>query len=414
MTAPRHVAIVGASVAGLTAAESLRKREGFDGRITLIGDEPHLPYDRPPLSKQVLSGKWEPERAALRRAADIEALQLDLLMGHKAVALRPSQRTVELAAGAAVDCDAVVIATGIVPRQLPFLRDVAGVHLLRTLDDCLALRADLLAAQRVIVVGAGFLGTETAATARGFGCDVVLVDIVSEPLTLQLGPEMGRLVAELHRANGVDLRTGVGVDRPIVQDGRIRGLVLADGAEVAADVVVVAVGSTPATGWLQGAGLDLSNGVICDPNCQAAPSVYAAGDVACWPHRHVGGLVRVEQRTNAAEQAQAVAHNLLAGEGQQQPYAPINFAWTDQYDVKIQMYGHRGPDSTFCLLEGSPEENKFVGAYRAAGRIEAVLAWNSPRALLRYRELAFTADTLADDEVVPLPAGLVLPESATG
>lgn len=389
MTPPRHVVIVGASVAGLSAAEGLRKREGFDGTIALIGDEPHLPYDRPPLSKQVLSGKWEPQRAALRRPSDIDALDLDLRLGRSAVALRPALRSVELDDGTSIESDAVVVATGLIPRQLPFLRGVAGVHVLRTLDDSLALRDDLLTGAQVVVIGAGFLGTEIAATAREMGCEVVLVDVVPEPLALQLGPEMGRLVAALHRERGVDLRTGIGIERAVVEDGRVRGVVLTDGTTVPADVVVVAIGSTPATDWLSGAGLTVDNGVVCDATCHAAPQIYAAGDVARWPHHHVGALLRVEQRTNAAEQGLAVAHNLLADEAARQQYAPVNYSWTDQYDVKIQMYGHRSAEATFGIIEGDPAENKFIAGFHAGERLVAVLAWNSPRALLQYRPMVF-------------------------
>jgi 3-phenylpropionate/trans-cinnamate dioxygenase ferredoxin reductase subunit len=389
MSGLRRIAIVGASVGGLTTAESLRRR-GFDGVISLIGEEVHPPYDRPPLSKQVLSGKWTPDRASLRRAADIAALELDLRTGTRATGLRPGLRQVELDGGQAVECDAAVIATGLRPRQLPMLRGLVGVHVVRTIDDTLALRAAVLEAERLIVVGAGFLGTEIAATIREMGPRVTLVDLVPEPVTLQLGHEMGRLVAQLHRDHGVDVRMGVGVAEPIVDNNRIRGLVLTDGSRVPADLVVTAVGSVPATQWLRGAGLDLTDGLVCDAMCRASPGVYAVGDVARWLHANVGGHIRIEQRTNAAEQAQAVARNLLAGSGAP-PYAPLNFAWTDQYDVKIQMYGHRRADATFALIEGSPRDGRFVGAYLDGGQVTAVVGWNSPKSLLRHRELVRAA-----------------------
>jgi len=385
MSGLRRIAIVGASVGGLTTAESLRRR-GFDGVISLIGDEVHLPYDRPPLSKQVLSGKWTPDRASLRRAADIAALELDLRTGTKATGRRPGLRRVELDDVTAVECDAAVIATGLRPRRLPMLHGLAGVHVVRTLDDTLALRAAVLEAERVIVVGAGFLGTEIAATITEAGPQVTVVDLVPEPVTLQLGQEMGRIVAQLHRDHGVDVRMSVGVAEPIADNNRIRGLVLTDGSRVLGDVVVTAIGSVPATQWLRGAGLDLTDGLVCDATCRAAPGVYAVGDVARWPHANVGGHIRVEQRTNAAEQAQAVARNLLAGSGAR-PYAPLNFSWTDQYDVKIQLYGHRRADATFALIEGSRGEGRFVGAYTDGGRVTAVVGWNSPKSLLRHREL---------------------------
>jgi 3-phenylpropionate/trans-cinnamate dioxygenase ferredoxin reductase component len=389
MSGLRRIAIVGASVGGLTTAESLR-RHGFDGVISLIGDEVHLPYDRPPLSKQVLSGKWTADRASLRRAGDIAALELDLRTGTKAIGLRPGLRQVELDGGRAVECDAAVIATGLRPRQLPMLHGLAGVHVVRTIDDALALRDAVLEAERLIVVGAGFLGTEIAATIREIGPEVTLVDLVREPVALQLGQEMGRLVAQLHRDHGVDVRMGVGVAEPIADNSRVRGLMLTDGSRVPADLVVTAVGSVPATQWLHGAGLDLTDGLVCDAMCRASPGVYAVGDVARWPHANVGRHIRIEQRTNAAEQAQAVARNLLAGSGAR-PYAPLNFAWTDQYDVKIQMYGHRRTDATFALIEGSPRDGRFVGAYLEGGLVTAVVGWNSPKSLLRHRELVRAA-----------------------
>jgi 3-phenylpropionate/trans-cinnamate dioxygenase ferredoxin reductase component len=385
MSGPRRIAIVGASVGGLTTAESLR-RDGFDGVITLIGDEVHLPYDRPPLSKQVLSGKWAPDRASLRRETQIAALELDLRTGTKATRLRPGQRRVELDDGRSVECDAIVIATGLRPRRLPMFRGLDGVHVVRTIDDALALRAAVLAAERVVVVGAGFLGTEIAATVREMGPAVTLVDLVPEPVTLQLGQQLGRLVARLHADHGVGLRMNAAVAEPIVDKGRVRGLVLTDGSRVPADLVVTAIGSAPATDWLRGAGLDLTDGIVCDATCRAAPGVFAVGDVASWPHRHVGGRIRVEQRTNAAEQAQAVARNLLAGSGAR-PYAPVNFAWTDQYTVKIQMYGHRTAGARFTLIEGTPGEDRFVGAYVTGERVTAVVGWNSPKSLVRHREL---------------------------
>lgn len=385
MSGPRRIAIVGASVGGLTTAESLR-RLGFDGVITLIGDEVHLPYDRPPLSKQVLSGKWTPDRASLRRETEIAALELDLRIATKATRLRPGLRQLELDDGSAVECAAIVIATGLRPRRLPALHGLGGVHVVRTIDDTLALRGAVLEAGRVVVVGAGFLGTEIAATIRQMGPAVTLVDLVPEPVTLQLGQEMGRLVAGLHRDHGVDLRMNAGVAEPIGDKGRIRGVVLTDGSRVPADLVVTAIGAVPATDWLRGAGLDLTDGLVCDAMCRAAPGVYAVGDVARWTHGHVGGQIRVEQRTNAAEQAQAVARNLLAGSGAR-PYAPLNFAWTDQYTVKIQIYGHRTAGATFSLIEGSPGEDRFVGAYRDGERVTAVVGWNSPKSLARHREL---------------------------
>jgi 3-phenylpropionate/trans-cinnamate dioxygenase ferredoxin reductase subunit len=385
----RHVAIIGAAVAGLSTAESLR-RSGYDGEITLVGDELHEPYDRPPLSKQILSGKWEPERVALRQQGDLANLELNLRLGIRATSLDLNRRAVQLDTGEHLPFDALVIATGLRARWLPAFVGLSGAHVMRTINDSLALKAEIRPGRKITVIGAGFLGTEIAATAQLLGAEVSLVDIVPEPLTLQLGPEIGRMAADLHREHGVDLRTGVGVEDVLSADGQITGLMLTDGSKIDAEIVVVAIGSVPATDWLEGSGLDLTGGVVCDEYCRAAEGVYAAGDVARWRHETIGDYVRLEQRTNAAEQGQAVGRNLMAAPGEQSPYRPINFGWTDQYDVKIQIYGHRSPLSKFAIVEGSREAGHFIGAYRHGKHVTAVVGWNSARALRKYREWVFT------------------------
>jgi NADPH-dependent 2,4-dienoyl-CoA reductase/sulfur reductase-like enzyme len=389
MSAPESVAIVGGSLAGLTVAESLR-RLGYTGSITMIGEEPHHPYDRPPLSKQVLSGKWEPEKTMLRGSEQIEALGLDLRLGVLATAVDRERRRVTLSDGEEVGYDVLVAATGLRPRWLPMFRDMAGVHVLRTLEDCLGLQADFTPDRRVLVIGAGFLGTEIAATLRDLGATVSLVDVVTEPLTLQLGPELGMLVAELHQSRGVDLRVGVGVAEAASTDGRVSQVTLTDGSRLEVDLVVLAIGTVPATEWLEGTGLDLTGGLVCDTMCRAAADVYAVGDVARWPQRETGALLRVESRANAVEQAQAAAHNILAGPDAQEEYRPVNFGWTDQYDAKIQIYGHRTPVSQFCLLEGDPADGRFAGAYLHEGRITGVVGWNAVRMLRSYQKLPYT------------------------
>jgi 3-phenylpropionate/trans-cinnamate dioxygenase ferredoxin reductase component len=397
VNAPRSVAIVGGSIAGLTTAESLR-RLGFDGRISLIGDELHDPYDRPPLSKQILCGKWQPEKAALRRPGQVDALELDFRHGVTATGVELDRHRVLLADGDSVEYDALVVATGLRPRRLPAFAGMAGVHVLRTLDDCLALQAELSSDRRVTVIGAGFLGTEIAATARQMGAQVSLVDVVSEPLTLQLGPELGQLVADLHAQHGVDVRVGVGASDVYAADGRVSRIVLSDGTHLGTDLVVLAIGTVPATEWLETSGLDLTGGLLCDAGCRAAADVFAVGDVARWPHATVGGLLRVESRTNAVEQAQLVARNILVPVDAAEAYRPVTFGWTDQYDVKIQIYGHRSPVSDFVMLEGSPAEDKFIGAFRHNGTITGVVGWNNPRALRDYRDRVFTK---ADPDLEP-------------
>ena len=382
--APRAVTIVGASLAGLNAAEALR-REGFDGPVTLIGAETHLPYDRPPLSKQVLAGDWEPERAALTDPEEIEEDGIEARLGVRATALDLDSRELTLHTGETVEFDGLVIATGARCRTMPGTEGIGGVHVLRSLDDCLALRADFEAMpQRVVVVGAGFIGAEVAATARGRGLDVTMVEALPTPLSRVLGDEMGEVCAEVHRDHGVDLRTAVGVER-ISGDGRVERVALSDGSTIDADVVVVGIGVIPNTEWLDGSGLEVDDGVVCDASCLAADRVTAAGDVARWPNELFGETMRVEHWDNAAQQGAHAARRLLdAAVG---PFTPVPWFWSDQYDRKIQLAGRVRGDDEVRVVTGSVEERRFAAIYGRAGRIVGVLGFNRPRHVMRYRAL---------------------------
>ena len=381
----RSVTIVGASLAGMRAAESLR-REGFDGTITVVGDETDAPYDRPPLSKQVLAGEWQPERIALYDEAMLVDLQLTWRLGVRAVQFDAASRTVTLEDGERVGADGVVIATGARTRTLPGTEDLAGVYTLRTLADSLAIRSEFEASPgRVVVVGAGFIGAEVAATARGRGLDVTMVEMAETPLERVLGAELGRVCADVHVDHGVDLRLGVGVESINGAD-RVELVVLTDGTRLDADVVIVGVGVIPNTDWLAGSGLEIDNGVVCDETCLAAPGVVAAGDVARWPNRLFGQSMRVEHWDNAIEQGMAAARRLLAG-GDAVPFAPVPWFWSDQYDRKIQLAGRSGPDDEVVVVTGSPDERRFAAIYGRAGRIVAVLGFNRPRHVMQYRRL---------------------------
>ena len=382
--APRAVTIVGASLAGLNAGEALR-REGFDGRVTLIGAENHLPYDRPPLSKQVLAGDWEPERAALTDPEELEEDGIEARLGVRATALDLAARELTLHTGETVEFDGLVIATGARCRTMPGTEGISGVHVLRSLDDCLALRADFEAMpQRVVVVGAGFIGAEVAATARGRGLDVTMVEALPTPLSRVLGDEMGEVCAEVHRDHGVDLRTAVGVER-ISGDGRVERVTLSDGSTIDADVVVVGIGVIPNTEWLDGSGLEVDDGVVCDASCLAADRVTAAGDVARWPNELFGETMRVEHWDNAAQQGAHAARRLLdAAVG---PFTPVPWFWSDQYDRKIQLAGRVRGDDEVRVVTGSVEERRFAAIYGRAGRIVGVLGFNRPRHVMRYRAL---------------------------
>ncbi|MEU6844898.1 FAD-dependent oxidoreductase [Streptomyces sp. NPDC046716] len=381
MTAPSSVLVVGASVAGLATVQALR-RKGYAGRVTVLGAERHPPYDRPPLSKQILAGTWQPEQAELRRPSDLAALDAEFLLGDPAVALDAPRRRARTASGREVAADAVVIATGASPRSLPAEGPTDHVHTLRTVDDALALRERLLEHGRTVVVGDGVLGAEIAATARGLGVDVTLVGPQQTLMGAQLGPEMGELLTDLHRRHGTRLHLGTavaGTDFTRTGSGGVR---LADGRLLAAPVAVVAVGCVPGTAWLDGSGLALDDGVLCDANGRAADGIHAVGDVARWSGPDGTAPRRLENRTNAMDQATTVAARLL---GDPRRHDPVPYFWTDQFDARIHVHGLPTPEAELTVLEGSVEARRFVAAYQDQGRTVAVLGWNMPKQARQHR-----------------------------
>ena len=362
----------------------------------MIGDEVHAPYDRPPLSKQFLGGDWGEDRLALTPPDRLADLDLDLRLGVRAVSFDLATRRLGLQGDDDRVVDGLLVATGARCRTLLGTEGLAGVFVLRSLDDSLAIRAAFEAGpQRVVVVGAGFIGAEVAATARTLGLDVTMIESLPQPLSRVLGDELGAVCAQLHRDHGVDLRTGVGVEG-IEGDGRVERVRLSDGSVVEADVVVVGIGVIPNTEWLEGSGLEIDNGVVCDATCLAAPGVAAAGDVARWPNERFDELMRVEHWDNAVAQGAHAARRLLVGDDEAEPFVPVPWFWSDQYDRKIQMAGRAGPGDEMRVVTGSLSERRFAAVYGRAGRLVGVLGFNRPRQVMRYRMLIEAGTSFED------------------
>jgi NADPH-dependent 2,4-dienoyl-CoA reductase/sulfur reductase-like enzyme len=366
----------------LRAAQAARGA-GFDGQLVIVGDETHLPYTRPPLSKELLAGEHSVERVGL--ASD--ALEAEWRLGVAAVSLDRERRRVVLADGEEVAYDRLIAATGSRARRWPGAgAELEGVHVLRRLEDALALRAAFDHEPRVAIVGAGFIGCEVAQTARKLGLEVTLIDIAATPM-LPLGPELGSWCAELHRDHGVDLRLGTGV-AALVGSGRVEAVALDDGARVAADVVVVGLGAAPNTAWLAGSGLQLDSGLTCDATLTAAgdPDVLGAGDIVSWPHPLADGeAIRIEHWTVAAEQGQCAGRNVLSSPAERKPYDAPPYFWSDQYDVKIQSLGLPGRASHLELLESTPGGERRVHGGAHDGRLVGIIAINAARRLGSYR-----------------------------
>lgn len=386
----RTVTVIGASLAGLYAAMELRS-QGYDGRLVIVGAEPHRPYDRPPLSKEFLRGAVTAERLSLAEADEIAELDADWLLGTRAEGLDPPQGAVLLEGGRRVRTDGIVLATGAVPRTLPG-QPPHGVHTLRTLDDAAALREELSRGQvRVVVIGAGFIGAEVASSCATLGHSVTVIEAAPQPLLPQLGPDMAQFCADLHTDHGVTLHTGTGV-RALRGDahGRVAWVELADGRQLPADVVVVGVGVRPATGWLEGSGIPLDDGVVCDAGgaVPSLPGVVAVGDVArCAGHRS-------EHWNSAMEQPAVAVRNLLAG-STVATHTSLPYFWSDQYGIRLQLAGRRDPSDTLRLVEGAPEDRSFLAVYERDGATTAVLAANRPRPFTRLRRELARADGLA-------------------
>ena len=368
-----RVLIAGAGLAGLKTAEALRDK-GYDGELVLVGDEPHPPYDRPPLSKHVLRGDREP--MFLRPEAEYAELDLDLRLGTALTGLDLAAREVRTEEGA-IGFDALVVATGATPRRLPG----SPGHVLRTLDDCRGLAPFLREGATLGIVGAGLIGCEVAASARAKGAGVHLVDVLPAPLVRVLGTTVARRLLDLHTEHGVRFHLGTGVT-----GATATSLDLADGTHLEVDAVLEAMGVAPATGWLEGSGLVLDDGVVCDEVGQAAQGVWAVGDVARW------GARRLEHWTSAVEQASTVADAVL---GTREPLVAAPYWWSDQYDVKLQGLGLPAPDDDVRVVEVGPR-NRPLALYSRDGALTGVVGFSAAAFVMRLRPDVLAGTPVAD------------------
>jgi len=390
------VAVVGAGLAGLRAAETLRQ-EGFRGTIVLVGEEHHDPYDRPPLSKQVLAGTWPPERTVLADREKLGSLEIDARLGHRAVSLDAEARRLYLDDGGVVGADGIILATGASPRRLPGTEPNDGVLVLRTIDDALELRRRVVEVgpgARVVVIGAGFIGSEVASTCHELGSQVDVVEMLETPLEPILGAGIGKIFGALHEEHDVRLHVGTAVEAISTPGdaghastgGRAGSVTLSDGSSLPADVVVLGIGVTPSVAWLTDSGLSVGDGVQCDGRLFAAPGVVAAGDLARWPHPVIGRDVRIEHWQVAAEAGVAAARSLVRGDAAD-AFDPVPYFWSDQYGVRIQMLGLPSPTDEVSVVSGDTESCRFVALYGGEGRLTAALAISRPRQLMAFRPL---------------------------
>jgi 3-phenylpropionate/trans-cinnamate dioxygenase ferredoxin reductase subunit len=383
----RDITVVGASLAGLSTVRALRE-QAFEGRIVVVGEEKHAPYDRPPLSKDFPAGTASESDISLVEPDDTD-LDVEWRLGRTATALDTAGRAVVLDDGEHLASDAVVLATGARARKLSS-EALKGVHTLRTLDDARALKTDLVAGSRLVVIGAGFIGAEVASTAAGLGVEVDVVEAAAVPLQRALGTEMGQTCARLHAANGVRLHCGVGVSR-LIGSPRVTGVLLDDGRELPADAVVVGVGAAPNVEWLEGSGLSLDNGVVTDARgMTGVSSVVAVGDCANSHRDYTGGRLRLEHWTNALQQPVAAASALLGTAHSLPAHHAVPYFWSDQYGYKIQFAGHRAADGSLRIEEGDPESGDFLALFLDASEAPVgVLGIGRPRPFARWRrELA--------------------------
>ena len=394
----RTIVVVGANLCGGTAVYTLRQ-EGFDGRIVLVGMEPELPYERPPLSKEYLRGEQSLDSLFLQPSSWYESNRVELRLGTRATAIDGKSRAVELTDGKRIEYDAVLLATGGAPRKFPG-EPVERVLYLRTIEDAARIRSWLEPGRHLVVVGAGFIGAEVAASARTLGLDVTCLEILDVPLEHALGREMGRLYAEIHRDHGVELRTGEGVESIEQTDGGVL-VRTTRGAAIEGDAVVVGVGIEPNIELGESAGAKIEDGIVVDEHCRTTvDGVFAAGDVANHWHPVFGRHIRVEHFDNAIKHGAVAARNMM---GKVEAYDDPHWFWSDQYDQNLQYAGHAASWDEI-VVRGSPEDRNFVAFYLDHGVVLAALGLNRGKDVRRAMKLIRSSakpevDLLRDEDV---------------
>jgi NADPH-dependent 2,4-dienoyl-CoA reductase/sulfur reductase-like enzyme len=387
MSVIRHgTVIVGASVAGIAAADALRK-DGYEAPVRVMDASPVMPHDRPPLSKQALGSGYDDAKAALRKESHYTDLRIDLLLGHRATALRVSKSgdlEVETGDGQTFAADEVVLAPGAAPRRLPAESMLPGVHVVRSLPDAVALRDSLVSGGQVVVAGCGFIGAEVAAAARRRGLDVTVVEMSARPFERLVSERPAAALTRLHREHGVEILAGAGV-AGVTGKRRAQTVVLTDGRELPADIVVLGLGVVPSVDWLDGSGVHLADGIVCDRYGRTSvPGVHAAGDAAAWPDPFTGLPRRVEHWTTAQQQGTAVGHN-IACPGERKPVPAVPYFWSDQHGVRVQSLGWLDhPDEVRCVY-GDWDSPAFAALYRRGDHLTGALGVGAARQLMRWR-----------------------------
>lgn len=390
------VLIIGASVAGIRTVQALRGH-GYDGTITVLGAECEHPYDKPPLTKDMLAEPADGAPVPLLSAEDLAALEVDLRLGTRAVGLDPRRRVVSTEAGGEFNYGTLVVATGVRPRPLPGVGVLGGVYTIRDVRDARALRTELPRARRVVVIGAGFIGAEFASAVAKYGVPVSVVEVQQTPLAHLLGAEVGAELARLHALNGVELLAGERFSH-FVGEERVAGVALGSGRMLPADLAVVGIGAVPATDWLADSGLPIENGIRCDENLRVPgfPGIYAAGDIALRQHPIYGDALRIEHWTNAGEHAAIVAADIT---GAPPPRTQLPYVWSDQYGRRIQIVGRPGLGH-LATRDGAVDSDRFVAVYADVDGIAiGAVVVDDPRALMMCRRAIARRQTVAELEI---------------